>query len=153
MKSQVWWTSFRLGYLTIVLRRPLEAMHPTSMPLHQQVQPLLFNSLSLKLRTANCCRRLHLNPQVSQRSTSLRNQQALGISKTDSYHSRLAFSNSNNNQVSSRMSKVQVIRVPGLLCRQCRRVMDQISLQRRLAINHQCLLMLNLRDGLDSGDS
>lgn len=142
MKSPVWWTSFHSAYRTTDLRRLLEAMRPILMPQLQQVQPLLFN-LNPRLRTASYSPRSHLNQQVSQRSISLHNRQALEISNPASYHSRRA---------SSKTHKLRVIRVPGLLCRQCQSVMGQISLQCRLATNRQCLLMLNLLDGPDSGD-
>lgn len=142
MKSQVWWTSFHSAYPTTDLRRLLEAMRPTLMPQLQQVQPQLFN-LNPRPPTASYSPRLHPNQQVSQRSTSLHNRQALEISNPASYHSQ---------RVSSKTHKLRVIRVPGLLCRQCQPVMGQISLQCRLPTNRQCHLMLNLLDGLDSGD-
>ena len=149
MKSPVWWTSFHSVYQTIVPWL-LQAMHPTSVRQPQQVPPPLSSNLSLKPRTASCCRKLHLNRQDSQRSTSHLNQQASRISKPASHHSRLGFSNSKRD--SSQMHKLRVTRVLGLLCRQCRRAMDQISLQRRQAVNRQCLSTLSLRDALDSGD-
>ena len=142
MRSQVWLTSFHSAYQTTDLRRLLEAMRPTLMPRLQQVQPLSFN-LNPRLRTASYSHRSHLSQQVSQRNISRHNRQALEISNPASYHSRLA---------SSKTHKLRVIRVPGLLCRQCQPVMGQISLQCKLATNRQCLLMLNLLDGLDSGD-